>query len=397
MSLRGYTSTYYLLCAIAFLMMLATQITNPLMSIFAKRIGASGVMIGYAISAYWVSRVVLEVPSGFISARYGYYKPLVAGALLTVVGNIMTVNVDSPVYLIVVRAIMGLGAPLFFAISMTFIVSLFGAEMRGRAMGLFQGIEFIGTIIGSGMSGYVIESLGFRGGFILSSALAVAATAILVIPPHIRVETQRHSARIAMNLSDMPEVLTNPTLILMAVITLAEFVMSTGLIYTVFPLYAEETLGFPLAEIGYVMGARSVGFVVAMFTMGIISDRVGRKPVLIFGIASTGTLIFMMNFIKGYYGLAALICLMGFTSGAIWIMGPVLAAEAVKPHQRGAGIGVYRTFFDLGSVFGPIIMTAVLTMYGVSYCFYVSAGLLILSVPLAWMIKENRDLDPRNE
>jgi MFS family permease len=257
-------------------------------------------------------------------------------------------------------------------------------------MGLFQGIEFIGTIIGSGMSGYVIENLGFKGGFILSSILAVAATVLLVVPPHVRRETHQHTARASMKLGDLPEVLVNPTLVIMAVVTLAEFVMSTGLIYTVFPLYAEETLGFPLAEIGYIMGARSVGFVVAMFTMGSISDRVGRKPVLTFGIVSTAVLIMAMNYVTGYFALAALICVVGFTSGAIWIMGPVLAAEAVKPHQRGAGIGVYRTFFDLGSVFGPIIMTAFLVTYGVAYCFYLSAGLLLISAPLALMIKESR-------
>ena len=390
MSMKGYSSTYYMLCVIAFLMMLATQITNPLLSIFAKRIGATGVMIGYAVAAYWVSRVLLEIPSGFISARYGYYKPMVAGALLTVAGNMLTINVDSPVFLVAVRAIMGLGAPLFFAISMTFIVNLFDTERRESAMGLFQGIEFIGTIIGSGMSGYVIENLGFKGGFILSSILAVAATVLLVVPPHVRRETQQHTARASMKLGDLPEVLVNPTLVIMAVITLAEFVMSTGLIYTVFPLYAEDTLGFPLAEIGYIMGARSVGFVVAMFTMGSISDRIGRKPVLTFGIVSTAVLIMAMNYVTGYFALAALISVVGFTSGAIWIMGPVLAAEAVKPHQRGAGIGVYRTFFDLGSVFGPIIMTAVLAAYGIAYCFYLSAGLLLISAPLALMIKESR-------
>jgi len=133
-----------------------------------------------------------------------------------------------------------------------------------------------------------------------------------------------------------------------------------------------------------------VGFVVAMFTMGAISDRMGRRPVLTFGIASTAALIFALNFFTGYMALAAMICAVGFTSGAIWIMGPVLSAEAVKPNQRGAAIGVYRTFFDLGSVFGPVIMMAVFAGYGISYCFYVSAGLLAVSVPLALLIKEDR-------
>lgn len=395
MSLTDYSPSYFLLCIIAFLMMLSTQITNPLLSIFAKEIGATGVMIGYAVAGYWVSRVLLEIPSGFISARFGYYKPLVAGVVLTLVGNLLAVNVNSPLFLVVVRAIMGLGAPLFFAISMTFIINLFGTENRGSAMGLFQGIEFIGMVIGSGLSGFVVEKLGFRGGFILSSALASIALFLTVIPPQLRRDTREQTAKTSLKLSDIPEVITNRTLILMAVITLAEFVMSTGLIYTIIPLYAEETLMIQRARIGYLMGARSIGFVIAMFTMGNISDRMGRRPVLTFGIISTAVLILVLNFLTAYYAMALIICVIGFTSGSIWIVGPVISAEAVQPNQRGAAIGTYRTFFDLGSVFGPIIMTAVYTVYGVSYCFFLASGLLFLIVPLALLIKEERRVESK--
>jgi MFS family permease len=371
-------------------MMLSTQITNPLLSIFAKEIGATGVMIGYAVAGYWISRVLLEIPSGFISARFGYFKPLVVGVALTLIGNIFAVNVNVPLFLVVVRAIMGLGAPLFFAISMTFIINLFEAENRGSAMGLFQGIEFIGMVIGSGLSGFVVENLGFRGGFILSSALASIALLLTAAPPQLRRATREQKAKTTLKLSDIPEVISNRTLILMAVITLAEFVMSTGLIYTIIPLYAEETLMIQRAKIGYLMGARSIGFVVAMFTMGNISDKMGRRPVLTFGIISTAVLILVLNFVTAYYAMAIIICIIGFTSGAIWIVGPVISAEAVHPNQRGAAIGTYRTFFDLGSVFGPIVMTAVYTVHGVSYCFFLASGLLFLSVPLAWLIKEKR-------
>jgi len=395
MSLTDYSPSYFLLCIIAFLMMLSTQITNPLLSIFAKEIGATGVMIGYAVAGYWVSRVLLEIPSGFISARFGYFKPLVAGVVLTLVGNLLAVNVNSPLFLVVVRAIMGLGAPLFFAISMTFIINLFGTENRGSAMGLFQGIEFIGMVIGSGLSGFVVEKLGFRGGFILSSALASIALFLIVIPQQLRRDTREQTAKTSLKLSDIPEVITNRTLILMAVITLAEFVMSTGLIYTIIPLYAEETLMIQRARIGYLMGARSIGFVIAMFTMGNISDRMGRRPVLTFGIISTAVLILVLNFLTAYDAMALIICVIGFTSGSIWIVGPVISAEAVQPNQRGAAIGTYRTFFDLGSVFGPIIMTAVYTVYGVSYCFFLASGLLFLIAPLALLIKEERRVESK--
>jgi hypothetical protein len=48
---------------------------KPLLSIFAKEISAVGVMIGFSVAGYWCE-VLLEIPSGFISARYGYYMPM---------------------------------------------------------------------------------------------------------------------------------------------------------------------------------------------------------------------------------------------------------------------------------------------------------------------------------
>ena len=50
----------------------------------------------------------------------------------------------------------------------------------------------------------------------------------------------------------------------------------------------------------------------------------------------------------------------------------------VPPPLRGTGVGVYRTFMDVGAIVGPIALTALLTVVGYSnirVCFYVSAGL----------------------
>jgi MFS family permease len=38
-----------------------------------------------------------------------------------------------------------------------------------------------------------------------------------------------------------------------------------------------------LTDIGFVQGARSIGYVLSMLFMGTISDRIGRKPVILFG------------------------------------------------------------------------------------------------------------------
>ena len=124
MSLKEYGVSYYLLCIVAFLSMFSIMITNPILSIFAKQIGATGVWIGYAVSGYWISRVVLEIPSGYISSKFGYYKPMAFGLLLTVVGSVLLVFVKNPLHLVLIRALLGFGAPFFFAISETAVIVL---------------------------------------------------------------------------------------------------------------------------------------------------------------------------------------------------------------------------------------------------------------------------------
>ena len=388
MSFKDYPKSYYLLCVVAFLSMFSIMITNPILSLFARDIGATGVWIGYAVSGYWISRVVLEIPSGYISSKFGYYKPMAFGLILTILGNALMLIVKDPIFLVVIRALNGVGAPFFFAVSMTFIVNLVDVEKRGQAMGIFQGIEFVGQIIGSMLSGKIVDSLGWHGGFIVALGLSVFAMVLFIGPSYIRKETVQGPTTKPLKVGDVLGVLKNKTILIIAAFTLSEFIMTSGLINTVLGVYADEQLGFTLPQIGYMMGARSIGFVIAMFTLGSFADKVGRKPVLLFGLIGTSTLVILMSGFTSLITISAIIAIIGFTSGAIWIIGPVLAAEAVSPEKRGAAIGAYRTFFDGGSLIGPIIMAAVMADYGIHYCFYLAAGFMLLTVPLVLMIKE---------
>lgn len=386
---KGYSATYFIICIIALLVMFSTSLVNPLLSIFAKRIGASGIYVGLAVASYWVSRIILEVPSGLASSRFGYHLPMSVGLLLTAVGNILCALVTSPIQLILARALMGLGAPLFFAVAMTFVINLFDAGRRGSAMGLFQGIEFAGTIVGSTFSGYVVSLLDFRVSFLLSAAFVGAALLMLVFTPNIRRPSGVSGTGSELSLTSIREVFGSRNLLIVSSVTFAEFVMSSGVMFTIFPLYANEELGLSLTSIGLLMGSRSIGFVVAMLTMGTISDRIGRRPVLMFGLAATAVLVIALNFAVSFPALASVIFSIGITTGAIWIVSPVLAAEAVAPSQRGAAIGTYRTFFDLGSIIGPIIMSTVMENVGHAACFYIASALLFANLMPTLRISES--------
>ena len=87
------------------------------------------------MASYWVSRVLLEIPSGFLFSRFGYYKPLVAGVMVTIIGNVLTINIRNPVYLVIEQAIMAAEAvkPI----------------QRGAAIGAYRTFIDLGFVFGT--------------------------------------------------------------------------------------------------------------------------------------------------------------------------------------------------------------------------------------------------------
>jgi MFS family permease len=385
MSIRGYSTTYVVLCVIAVLVMFCTQLINPLLAIYAREVGATGIWIGLSVSAYWIARVLLEIPSGIISTKYGYYLPIVVGLVLTAAGNLLLVFVLDPVQLIVARLLLGLGAPLFFAVSMTLIINMFSIERRGSAMGLFQGIEFLGSTIASTFSGYIISELSFKGSFYLSTAMAVVGIA-LALMPRIRNNISNQPKSSSVDLSSMPSLFKNKDLLTVCGVTFMNFILYQGVLFTTYPLYLNGDLKMSLTDIGLIQGARSIGYVISMLFLGAISDRIGRKPVLLFGTLGTAFMCLVLNYLTGFFAIMGGMFLIGVTTGAVWIICPVIAAEVVKPSSRGGAVGIYRTSFDIGSVFGPMIMMWVVGVYGNTMSFIVSSVLLfIVFLPSIWL------------
>lgn len=390
MSFRGYSGAYFVLCGVALLSMLSMSLLSTVIPLFARELGASGVVIGFTVAGYWISRILLEIPSGLISQRFGYFRSMVVGLGLNVAGALLSAFARDPLQFVLARALMGIGAPLFFAVATTFVLNLFDAERRGGAMGIFQGIEFGGSILGSAFSGYVATIFDFRTSFLVSAGLILLSMVPLVVLPHIRKESEGMVAGSSLSFSDIRSVIRNRNLLIVSSATFAEFVMSIGVLMTIFPLFAVESLGISLTDVGLLMGFRSVGFVLAMFSMGAISDRVGGKPVMLFGLGATAVLIAALGFVSSFWGIAAVIFVLGISTGAIWIVSPVLVAESVEPAQRGAAIGTYRTFFDLGSILGPIVMAWVFEAYGMLPCLYLASALLLVNLVPAMRLGENR-------
>jgi MFS transporter, DHA1 family, tetracycline resistance protein len=162
-----------------------------------------------------------------------------------------------------------------------------------------------------------------------------------------------------------------------------------GIVIPILPLYALND--FKASELTVGLLVASFSFMQLLFTplWGRMSDRFGRKPILIVGLLAT---------VIGYilFGLAHSITLL-FVSrllagigGANISAAQAYIADITPPHERAKGMGLIGAAFGLGFVFGPVA-GGLLSQYGYSVPGYAAAGLSLLALLLtATLLPESR-------
>ncbi|MFB0504530.1 MAG: MFS transporter [Candidatus Bathyarchaeia archaeon] len=158
--LKSYPRFYFELIFVGFTLFMGMRLPAAFLPIFADELDPTGVLVGFVISAWFFSRIFIELPSGVLADRVGKRRLLVGGLALSAVGAFVCSMANSIYLLILGRTIWGLGTALFFMSNTAVILDLFKSSMRGRALGTFQGIEFIGSFIGAPIGGFIVGFIG---------------------------------------------------------------------------------------------------------------------------------------------------------------------------------------------------------------------------------------------
>ncbi len=127
-----------------------------------------------------------------------------------------------------------------------------------------------------------------------------------------------------------------------------------GIIIPVIPFYAEE-LGATPTQLGLLMAVYSLMQLLFAPMWGRISDRIGRKPVIMIGIFGLGLSFFMMALSTELWMLFAARIIGGFLSSANMPTVMAYVADITSEEDRGKGMGIIGAAVGLGFIFGPAI------------------------------------------
>jgi MFS family permease len=149
------------------------------------------------------------------------------------------------------------------------------------------------------------------------------------------------------------------------------------------PLFAAQMgqdLGLTPADLGNLVGALGIAWGISAFVLGNVSDRLGRRKVLVPAVIFFSIMSAFTGLVQSLLALILIRVLMGVAEGAVAATGVATSVEASHPKRRGMNNGIFQCGFALfGLALAPVLATQLLQYMRWQYVFMVVAlpGLIV--------------------
>jgi len=392
LSPKQYRNIILLLAACVALMMTGFGIILP---VFARRLGEFGagvqelglMTLSFALAQFFAAPIM-----GSMADRYGR-RPLIILALTSfTLANIAFLLADSIAAFVAIRAVEGaLGAGLFPA-AMGVVADVVPDRERARWVGIVMGGYAAGFLLGPVGGGVLYDSWGFAAPFLISAVMAALGllAAILFVPETRTAEIRRREKLERRRQSDRtPEQntfldsLPRPIYIL-SVLLFIDFILIFAFAFVepemVFYLY--DDLGWTTVMFGVVIAAYGLLTVLGQGLLGQLSDRFGRKPIIVLGLLLTLAFYGGLAFVTSFPVMLLLAAIAGL--GEALIM-PALSAfymDITKGQHRSRVMGLKESAAALGGVVGPLLVFAIADLTVARQVFLLSFVLILLTLAL---------------
>ncbi len=387
------------LYAMVFLANMGWGVMTPVLGDVQAQFAVSITQVALANSVFGLARLTLDVPIGVLMERVDQRWLRLAGAVTLCGGAILCAMAPTFYAILFGRLLSGVGAAIIMVTNMVWISQLSTEERRGRDLGIYQALLQAGASISPVAGGLLADWFSWRASFWFSAVVSILAFAPMLNPRAAWIEKiksktreSRHSPAETGTVADRRTMLL--ALVAANVITFVLFFSVGGFQNTVVPLFGSLVLGLDAGIIGLALGLSTLLRFVVSIVGGELSDRFGRRAVLIPGLIliGVGTMMFFGATGLASYCIAILVQSVGrFGSN---VPATVLADHA--PKSRWAFLmGLNRSVGDLGVVLGPIAMGLLVENLGFGSTIVFSTAIVwACAVITAVGITEKRAYEP---
>ena len=166
--------------------------------------------------------------------------------------------------------------------------------------------------------------------------------------------------------------------------TLLVVMLGFGIVIPIFPFYV-ESLGAGGTELGLLAASYAVMRLVFGPIWGTLSDRVGRKPILMIGILGYGITMFWFGLADRLWMLFLARSLSGILSSATSPTTMAYIGDSTPEDERGRGMGFLGAAVGLGTILGPGL-GGILGGESLSLPFFIAGGMSLLALGLVALL-----------
>ncbi len=170
-------------------------------------------------------------------------------------------------------------------------------------------------------------------------------------------------------------------------ISISIYQFASGLIGPFYVLYIQK-IGGTIENLGIAFGILAFFSAVTTYLAGRYSDKIGRKPPLIFAGYLIAILFLLYLLVKNVFQLYILQAIFGIVNSVFAVMERILVADITKSETRGMQIGRYDAVVGIFASLALISGGFLIGKFGFEIVFFLFSGLGIISTTILFLIKE---------
>src|SRR5215210_3590395 len=349
-----------------------------------------GLVLRTAILSFIVTfglvKAFSNLVAGGLADRFGRKKVLVAGWVLGVPVPFMIMYAPSWEGIVAANALLGINQGLAWSMTVIMKIDLVGPRGRGLAVGLNEFADYLAVGLTAWATGYLASAYGLRPEpFYLGVGYAFLGLLVSVFlvrdtGEHVRLEMESHPPE--PNPLNFREVFARTSFKDRNLFACSQAGLvnnlNDGMSWGVFPLFF-ATFGLGVERIGILKAVYSFVWGTLQVATGPLSDRWGRKGLIVFGmwVQAAGILATVATRDFGWWLLGSV--LLGLGTAMVYPSLIAAVSDASHPSWRARSLSVYRFWRDLGYAVGALSAGIIADTLGISWAIGTVGALTFIS------------------
>lgn len=339
-------------------------------------LGLSNVQVGALSTARELATGLVNFPAGVLADRLLRFRAsILSGAILSMgVAYLAFGLAPGFVLALLASGFVGAGIALWHPTAMASLASRFPAH-RATAFA----VHGMGATLSDTVTPLIIGALFLTYPWHQIMALQMLLAALLAVPIWRGLQgilgSETGVARQAES-AGMGTFLRNPAFI---GIVLSNALMNTGriLVMTFFPIYVQEHLSYSALGLGVYYTLLHVLGTVSQPVLGYLSDRVGRKAVLLPSFLVLAVLYASIGFVDAGFPLALVVTLISLFFYTLTNITAAAVSDVAGARFQATSLGLSFLINNIFTLPGPIVAGYMVSVYGIASVFVFAGGLLL--------------------